>query len=1217
MSDNFLEQGHWTTSYNQINQNDIRRIQQQGTERAKAVRESVNEVQTALNNQVRVDGELAQARGKVDGWNTGYEQNQRPLLSDTTVDLVSTRYPYFKKSYISIDSRLRDKTQYSRPNQYSIYLNNTFQNVERISLIDFETLAPTPTITAGSRQISWAFVPNYSEVSLNFFIQDANPPVSSNVVFGDYYQVKIPDGFYSVNDLRYTIENVMNTVIRRPSVLSNSQFFNQDFLNFQSQYNLSQPVVWTRDTTNNVEPSTQSYRPVFHVRMTPDQGEVAFTCRSEERIIREIRTQIGKPWIEIHLDTSDGNNTNAGLRVRSLELTEFGSGYAIAPIVEFIGGGDPTTPATAIATRSPGIVYEFLPVNKGSGYTSNPSVTINAGSGGFTSAASATAYVGIIKTATIADGDYGIGYGADPTVTLVTMNNQPADGVGAILTVGRFGTRILTLTITFFGTLYQLGNYQVLFTPSQPSGLDFDGGEDPFHARATATVAAGSVTNITLSWKGMGYNDSVQCIIVGDGLGATAEPVVFNTEIIAVNITNGGTGYTTATVFFVGGSMDAYGTATASAAGEVETIVVTAPGSGYTDTTTCVISPPGAGTQAVYDVLVIEAGQISAITLTNQGSGYSSTPTIRFISSSGSGAEAVATMEYENPGQQEVDILFQEPSTSIQQVVIPPGEEGAGYDPIVPPQVYFLGGGGSGASGVAVVSDDLNDGTYGQLIYIALTSGGSGYATSPRIIIQPPLGPGIEAFAFALLGNQFGPPIILTGWRESGLDIGGFGYEWVEEVEYFPFYVLKGQGEETYQTAPAANNVIVPVFAPVYRIAGTTTSLNERDPFDWDYPNVKYIPNEEFARFQVLTGNWEREPGVYRLHPVRFDNVQNIFTFGVANRSQVVLNETNFELSRIRIGRGMPFKWVISPENLDPTTAGGCGSTGNEVVNTNFNLDGSIASLLPLLGYTLGTGNTNISSTSVLSSWRCVWANYMDYQAPSLQTLIAINRVLVKNPPIDYISGTPFIKIPNIPIAPNRYPLLNWPNFVLGNGGFYLLVGESYFYLRLRIPDQTSAPISQDFYIGSSNRDAGNSATASLYTNPISLNETVLLNQGAPSTKTEAGNPDMKIYPPLTAIQTQKSFDGIFAKIRIPMGRMQGELQVIPFTNIYQEELIRNFDRILIDLVDYEGKVLDVRCDHSFVLEVYERKDTMKESYVSTQIGDVSIAGGATRFLPK
>jgi hypothetical protein len=1222
MSDTFLRRSIWTVPYNEIDEEDVRRIQEQGTERAQALRQSVNEVQNTLNQQLRVDGDIAQARAKVDGWNTGYQQNQRPILSEAGLDLLSTRYPYFKKSYVSIDSRLRDTAQFPRPNQYSIYLNNTFENCQRITLLDFETLAPSPTIRPGNRQISWAYVPDYNQVSLNFFIQDQNPIVTPDVAFGDYYQVRIPEGFYNTRVLKDAVENAMNSQIRRPTRLDNTTFFNDDFLGFQDEYNLKQPVVWTRDTDTNSygEQSLESYRPVFHLRMTPEQGEVAFTCRSEERTITQIRTQAGKPWIEFHLGT-DARENPTGLRVASVELTSFGNGYVIPPTVEFVGGGDPSTPATAVTTVSNGIVFAFSPVNKGSGYTANPSVTINPGSGGFTTVASANAFVGILKTITILPTNVGNGYGATPNYIISTTNNQPGDGFGAVLNVQVFSSRILDITIDSFGSLFQQVNYNIYFQSNQIPGNNISAGEDPFHARATATVVAGAVTNVAITWPGTGYTDDVRVIIIGNGLGATAEPVVENGRIIDVNITNPGAGYTFALVYFAGGTIDAFATATASTPGEVETVIVTSQGSGYTNTTTATISPPTSGIQAVYNVQVLVAGQLSSITLTNPGSEYSSTPEVRFSSSEGSGAAAVATMEFEDVEGQEVNELYQEPFTSVAQVVIPPDGGGSGYDPLNPPSVYFLGGGGTGATATAVVSDDSEDGTFGQIIYIAVTNGGSGYLTSPRVIIDAPPGPGETAQAFALLGNQFGPPVIMTGWREAGLEIGGFNYEWVEEVEFFPYYNLKGFGEDIYQTAPASNNILVPVFAPVYQIAGTTEEKNQLDPFDWDYPNVQYVPSEEFVRFQVSRGIWIRKPGVYRLHPLLYDNVQNVFRFGVANRSQILLDDPTTTLSgplgTLRVGRGMPFKWVTTRRDLNATETSCEGAVNGNTVNTNLNIDGSLASLLPLLGFTLNDGDGNESVATVRPAYRCVWKNYDDYQVPNLQTLVGINRILNKNPPIDYIAGTPFIKIPFVPIAPNRYAITRWPNFVLSHGGHYLLVGESYFYLRLRIPDRTSAPVSQNFYVGSSNLDAGSNANKSLYTNPISLNETVLLNQGPPSTKQEEGNLNVNVYPPLTSVETQKSFDFIFAKVKIPFGRTDDRPVVIPFSNDFPEELIRRFDRLIIELVDYEGKVIDTRCDHSFVLEIHERKDTMKEAYLSTQIGDVPIAGGASRVMPQ
>ena len=56
---------------------------------------------------------------------------------------------------------------------------------------------------------------------------------------------------------------------------------------------------------------------------------------------------------------------------------------------------------------------------------------------------------------------------------------------------------------------------------------------------------------------------------------------------------------------------------------------------------------------------------------------------------------------------------------------------GSGYT--TPPQVQFIGGGGSGASGTATVSD-------GQVTAITMTNAGAGYTSPPTIQIDPPNG---------------------------------------------------------------------------------------------------------------------------------------------------------------------------------------------------------------------------------------------------------------------------------------------------------------------------------------------------------------------------------------------------------------------------------------------------------------------------------------------
>lgn len=122
-----------------------------------------------------------------------------------------------------------------------------------------------------------------------------------------------------------------------------------------------------------------------------------------------------------------------------------------------------------------------------------------------------------------------------------------------------------------------------------------------------------------------------------------------------ITIQNGGFGYTTATLSFLGGNgLNAMATATVST-GQVTSIIVTSPGSGYTVAPTVMINGDGTGATAT---ATVSGGNVVAITITAAGTGYTTTPTV-VITGVGVGAAAFATFSYQqivsvtitNPGQ--------------------------------------------------------------------------------------------------------------------------------------------------------------------------------------------------------------------------------------------------------------------------------------------------------------------------------------------------------------------------------------------------------------------------------------------------------------------------------------------------------------------------------------------------------------------------------------
>ncbi len=156
-------------------------------------------------------------------------------------------------------------------------------------------------------------------------------------------------------------------------------------------------------------------------------------------------------------------------------------------------------------------------------------------------------------------------------------------------------------------------------------------------------------------------------------------------------------------------------------------------------------------------------GFIVGIEIADGGSGYTNAPNITFIDPSGSGASAqafisngiVRNISILSPGHAyspETRILIDEPpfppvqakglatwmNGSVISVTLTDGGHGYGD---APPPVYFLGGGGSGATGFASVSNGIVTG-------ITMTHGGGGYTAAPKVLIAAP--PGYPSLSVAI-----------------------------------------------------------------------------------------------------------------------------------------------------------------------------------------------------------------------------------------------------------------------------------------------------------------------------------------------------------------------------------------------------------------------------------------------------------------------------------
>jgi len=157
------------------------------------------------------------------------------------------------------------------------------------------------------------------------------------------------------------------------------------------------------------------------------------------------------------VDLSGGNPTTPATAIASggvdfVTLTSGGNGYAIQPIVEFSlpnlpGGSQATGTATMDAT---GVVTAVDVVNPGSGYTSAPTVTILDGDQVNPTAATAEATIGVAQIDVTSGGQ---GYDSAPAVTISDTVGTPDKGATAAATVAVKGA-VTSINITNPGAGY-------------------------------------------------------------------------------------------------------------------------------------------------------------------------------------------------------------------------------------------------------------------------------------------------------------------------------------------------------------------------------------------------------------------------------------------------------------------------------------------------------------------------------------------------------------------------------------------------------------------------------------------------------------------------------------------------------------------------------------------------------------------------------------------
>lgn len=232
-----------------------------------------------------------------------------------------------------------------------------------------------------------------------------------------------------------------------------------------------------------------------------------------------------------------------------------------------------------------------------------------------------------------------------------------------------------------------------------------------------AFVKQGGVSPVITVTNGGTYSSPPAVTISGgSGTGATAVSILSGNTVVAVRLTNAGTGFiSTDTLNVSFGSVPGTGaTAHATTSGlRVSAISWTNPGA-WTfpgEGSYPLVISGGGGSGAAATMTAVDAGGVAvvqSVVVTNPGSGYTGAPSVTFSTTGGTPPAFFAIMG----------------GTPVASLVL--DTAGSGY--LTPPTVAISGGGGSGATAHTTLS-----GT--GVATIVLDTPGSGYTSVPTVTI--------------------------------------------------------------------------------------------------------------------------------------------------------------------------------------------------------------------------------------------------------------------------------------------------------------------------------------------------------------------------------------------------------------------------------------------------------------------------------------------------
>lgn len=321
--------------------------------------------------------------------------------------------------------------------------------------------------------------------------------------------------------------------------------------------------------------------------------------------------------------TSLKNAYYSGGEITSVNIEDGGSGYTSSPTLSVTGDG--------FLEDNPYIISGTDITTAGYGYSSAPTLTVSAPTviSGSESTATMTCTIdgdGAVDAVSITDAGYG--YEANPTITVAEPFT--ADDWEELTAVN------LSDYVKYNGNYYEVTSAGTTATtaPTHTSGAVTDGTAELTYAGTiaviapvltkteatmTAVVSAGVITNVNITDGGIGYTYAT--ISVTDSTGSGAD--------LQIDLSVGDLDTQQSNVELL------------ATDGAISHIVVDSVGSGYGSAPTVTITGDGSG--AVATASITSGGALDKITLTNAGSGYTKA-TVTLSGGGGTGGVVRAIM---------------------------------------------------------------------------------------------------------------------------------------------------------------------------------------------------------------------------------------------------------------------------------------------------------------------------------------------------------------------------------------------------------------------------------------------------------------------------------------------------------------------------------------------------------------------------------------------